>query len=110
VREKKPVFVSPEEAAKEKAAAGENLALEHIAELAPGQARLARAQAIKAEETSLSRVTTVQLNLQLRDLEVECPSKSIKGTLVDCSNRRPNKTQIRGYPIVACPKQMFSQT
>lgn len=38
------VLVSPEAAAAEKAAAGEGLAVEHIAELAPGQARKARAR------------------------------------------------------------------
>ncbi|MGK3761511.1 MAG: formamidopyrimidine-DNA glycosylase [Bacillariaceae sp.] len=37
-----PAFISPEDAALEKAQAGENLAIEHIAELAPGQARKAR--------------------------------------------------------------------
>ena len=37
-----PAFVSPEDAALEKAQAGENLAIEHIAELAPSQARKAR--------------------------------------------------------------------
>ncbi len=41
---KKAIFISSEDAAAEKAAAGENLAVEHIAELAPGQARRARAR------------------------------------------------------------------
>ena len=36
----------PEDAALEKARAGESLAVEHIAELAPGQARTARARAL----------------------------------------------------------------
>ena len=40
---KKDIFVSSEAAAAEKAVAGESLAVEHIAELAPGQARKARA-------------------------------------------------------------------
>ena len=40
---KKDIFVSSEAAAAEKAGAGESLAVEHIAELAPGQARKARA-------------------------------------------------------------------
>ena len=41
-----PKIVSPEDAALEKARAGENLAVEHIAELAPGQARRARARVL----------------------------------------------------------------
>lgn len=52
---KEPKFVLPEDAAAEKAAAGESLAVEHIAELAPAQARKARAHAvvrvIKEEES-----------------------------------------------------------
>ncbi len=44
--ETKPVFVSPEAAAAEKAAAGESLAVEHIAELAPAQARRARSRVL----------------------------------------------------------------
>jgi formamidopyrimidine-DNA glycosylase len=43
---KSKVFISPESAAAEKAAAGESLAVEHIAELAPGQARKARSLVI----------------------------------------------------------------
>jgi formamidopyrimidine-DNA glycosylase len=39
------LLVSPEAAAADKAAAGESLAVEHVAELAPGQARMARARA-----------------------------------------------------------------
>jgi hypothetical protein len=46
-KERKPAaFVSPEDAASEKARAGESLAVEHIAELAPGQARNARARVL----------------------------------------------------------------
>ncbi len=44
---KRDIFVSSEAAAAEKAAAGESLAVEHIAELAPGQARKARAMRSK---------------------------------------------------------------
>ena len=42
----KPALVSPEAAAAEKAAAGESLAVEHVAELAPAQARKARARVL----------------------------------------------------------------
>lgn len=42
INEEKPAFVSPEEAAREKARSGESLAVEHIAELGPLQARKAR--------------------------------------------------------------------
>merc|ERR1711865_1069422 len=45
-------IVSSETAALEKALAGENLAVEHIAELAPAQARAARANATAAVATS----------------------------------------------------------
>jgi len=41
---RRAIFVSSENAAAEKAAAGESLAVEHIAELAPGQARKARSR------------------------------------------------------------------
>ena len=41
---RRAIFVSSESAAAEKAAAGESLAVEHIAELAPGQARKARSR------------------------------------------------------------------
>lgn len=44
---KKPAIVSPEAAALEKAAAGESLAVEHIAELAPGQARKVRSRILE---------------------------------------------------------------
>jgi formamidopyrimidine-DNA glycosylase len=44
--EKKPAFVSPEDAAREKARSGENLAVEHIAELGPLQARKARSRVL----------------------------------------------------------------
>lgn len=47
MEETKPVFVSPEAAAAEKAAAGESLAVEHIAELAPRQARRARSRVLE---------------------------------------------------------------
>lgn len=50
-RDPAPVFVSSEEAAVEKAMAGESLAVEHIAELGPGQAREARARAQSGSTT-----------------------------------------------------------
>lgn len=46
------LFVSPEDAAAEKAKAGENLAVEHIAELASGQARKARARAAQGKSNA----------------------------------------------------------
>lgn len=51
-RDQKPAFVSPEAAAAEKAAAGESLAVEHIAELAPAQARSARSRVLTFQNTS----------------------------------------------------------
>lgn len=50
-RDPAPVFVSSEDAAVEKAMAGESLAVEHIAELGPGQAREARARAQSGSTT-----------------------------------------------------------
>jgi hypothetical protein len=44
--QKPAAFVTPEAAASEKAASGESLAVEHVAELAPGQARKARLRAL----------------------------------------------------------------
>ena len=57
---KKAIFVSSEDAAAEKAAAGESLAVEHIAELAPGQARRARA---RKQATAASKRKTVAPDL-----------------------------------------------
>lgn len=48
-------FVSSEMVAAEKAAAGESLAVEHVAELAPGQARHARARGSSSPKTSNDR-------------------------------------------------------
>jgi len=56
------VLVSPESAAAEKAAAGESLAVEHVADLAPGQQRKARARALKMETSG--DVTTRRSNGQ----------------------------------------------
>ncbi|CAJ1949498.1 unnamed protein product [Cylindrotheca closterium] len=55
-----PAFVSPEDAALEKARAGENLAVEHIAELGPGQARMARSRVLfpkGGDEVASTRTT-----------------------------------------------------
>jgi formamidopyrimidine-DNA glycosylase len=49
----KPALVSPEAAAAEKAAAGESLAVEHVAELAPGQALKARACVLKFTDEAM---------------------------------------------------------
>ena len=51
------MVVSPEEAAMEKAMAGESLAVEHIAELAPGQAREARTRASKRKRNNVAPFT-----------------------------------------------------
>lgn len=52
-------FLSPEDAAAEKVSAGESLAVEHIAELAPQQARKARSQVnIKAESKRVLSMPT----------------------------------------------------
>jgi formamidopyrimidine-DNA glycosylase len=83
-RETKPSFVSPEAAAAEKAAAGESLAVEHIAELGPSQARIARAsRVLKFDENNPSKSTVAQLKQELRNLCVEFPSKATKSVLVD---------------------------
>jgi hypothetical protein len=54
------LLVSSKEAAAEKAAAGESLAVEHIAELAPGQARRARAASKRGVNKELSDETRIK--------------------------------------------------
>ena len=83
---KNRVFVSPEEAAAEKAVAGESLAVEHIAELAPGQARRARAlfpKGIIKQENDLTKLTVVKLKEALRDKAVSFSSNTKKSDLID---------------------------
>ena len=87
---KKPNFVSSEDAAKEKALAGESLAVEHIAELAPGQARKARSKTVKAEEAEASsaskpvkELTVVQLKEKLSRSGIDIPSKARKARLLE---------------------------
>merc|ERR1711865_448479 len=101
-------IVSSEKAALEKALAGENLAVEHIAELAPAQARAARAKAAanaiaavatseKAETSSTietnddedrrrriaQRMTVPELKTELTTRKVPFLSKAKKATLID---------------------------
>merc|ERR1711865_1207695 len=99
-------IVSSEKAALEKALAGENLAVEHIAELAPAQARAARAQATanaavarreKSETSSTiktkdeeerrrsiaQRMTVPELKTELTTRKVNFLSKAKKATLID---------------------------
>lgn len=54
---RRAVFISSENAAAEKAEAGESLAVEHIAELAPGQARKARARGSKKKNSRKEKQT-----------------------------------------------------
>ena len=74
-------FVSPEDAAAEKAAAGESLAVEHIAELAPNQARNARARV--DQSVPLGKQTVAQLKQELIKRAVEVPAKATKAMLFD---------------------------
>merc|ERR1711865_390043 len=97
-------IVSSETAALEKAPAGENLAVEHIAELAPAQARAARANATAAVATSekaemsstietkddekrrrsiAQRMTIPELKTELTTRKVPFLSKAKKATLID---------------------------
>jgi len=79
-------FLSPEEAAAEKAVAGENLAVEHIAELAPGQARSARARISKGmikQEHDLTKLTVAKLKETLRDRAVSFSSNTKKSDLIE---------------------------
>jgi formamidopyrimidine-DNA glycosylase len=87
-------FLSPEEAAAEKAAAGESLAVEHIAELAPGQARAARARllskGIKQEpEHDLTKLTVVKLKEALRLQAISFPSGAKKSDLIKLMQTAP---------------------
>merc|ERR1719491_2645711 len=100
------VLVSAEHAAMEKASAGENLAVEHIAELAPAQARKARAKAtatvgVTTRETvetaaidtnddeddrmrrAQRRRTVKELKQELQNRNVTFLSKAKKATLID---------------------------
>jgi len=98
------VLVSAEHAAMEKASAGENLAVEHIAELAPAQARKARAKATDtaggatretvdtaAIDTNdeddrmriAQRYTVKELKQELKNRNVTFLSKAKKATLID---------------------------
>jgi len=98
------VLVSAEHAAMEKASAGENLAVEHIAELAPAQARKARAKAtatagVTTRETvetaaidtkdeddrmrRAQRYTVKELKQELKNRNVTFLSKAKKATLID---------------------------
>jgi formamidopyrimidine-DNA glycosylase len=61
-KRKMPLFVSPESAAAEKAAAGESLAVEHIAELAPDQQRKARARVENNASTSSRKSKRLKKN------------------------------------------------
>jgi formamidopyrimidine-DNA glycosylase len=84
-------FLSSEEAAYEKAGAGESLAVEHIAELAPGQARKARAriaEAIKQEqgikqEHDLTKLTVAKLKEALRDRAISFSAGTKKSDLIE---------------------------
>lgn len=74
------LFVSSETAAAEKAAAGENMAVEHIAELAPGQARRARARVSKNTNTNekLAKMNIVSSDIMIdasRDTKTISPRK-----------------------------------
>jgi len=65
LNDKAVTIVSSEAAAVEKAQANESLAVEHIAELAPGQARKARAKAaqvLASENTNIATVVTSVVN------------------------------------------------
>ena len=79
-----PAFVSPEDAALEKAQAGENLAIEHIAELASGQARKARAIVeTRLIESGPDRLTVKEIKSELTTLGVDFSSKAKKAELVE---------------------------
>jgi formamidopyrimidine-DNA glycosylase len=110
--EVKSEIVSSESAAMEKAAAGESLAVEHIAELAPGQARKARSQFVKSEPSASNPVkqsTVAQLKEKLRELGVEFPAKSTKSKLLELLQVfELKKTDTTGsddqvYPEVSSP-------
>jgi hypothetical protein len=92
---KKLAFVSPEEAAAEKAVAGESLAVEHIAELAPGQARRARARISKGikQEHDLTKLTVSKLKEALRHQAVSFSADTKKSDLIELL-----QTALQGIP------------
>lgn len=81
----KLAFLSPEEAAAEKAVAGESLAVEHIAELAPGQARKARARIAEGikRDHDLTQLTVAKLKEALRLKAVSFSSGAKKSDLIN---------------------------
>merc|ERR1712232_998437 len=62
------LFVSSERAAAEKALAGESLAVEHIAELAPGQARNARRRAKSCANAAAAAASFSNIALTVKEL------------------------------------------
>jgi len=94
---RKSLFISSEKAAVEKALAGESLAVEHIAELAPEQARRARSKVVVVKnENNSSKLTVPQIKEQLRILGVKFPSKGKKMILLELlnDNKQINKQTI----------------
>jgi formamidopyrimidine-DNA glycosylase len=86
-------FLSPEEAAAEKAAAGESLAVEHIAELAPGQARAIRARLSKGikheQDDDLTKLTVAKLKEALRLQGISFSSGAKKADLIQLLQAAP---------------------
>lgn len=98
---KSDAIVSSQDAATEKAMAGESLAVEHIAELAPSQARLVRAKAKKTKQEkkaenckghlperrntveTISTLTVRELKLRLSNLGFKAPTRALKKELVE---------------------------
>jgi formamidopyrimidine-DNA glycosylase len=88
--ERKPAFISSEDAAAEKATAGESLAVEHLAELAPSQARAVRVRVNKEtlafggdRGLDPAKMTVVQLKQVLHKHNVAYPSKAVKAVLIN---------------------------
>ena len=77
---------SSEDAAAEKAGAGESLAVEHIAELAPGQARRARARVVRKREAcsmdEIKNMSAGALRDKLTCRGIAIPTKAKKAELM----------------------------
>ncbi|KAL3930786.1 MAG: hypothetical protein SGBAC_011611 [Bacillariaceae sp.] len=102
-----PVLVSSEDAALEKAQAGENLAVEHIAELGPSQARRARSRGSSTASTNTHSPTTMKvkdIKDELTRLGVHIPSKVKKAELMGLLQEALKKDDEETTPAVVSPK------
>jgi hypothetical protein len=98
-------LISSEDAALEKALAGENLAVEHIAKLGPSQARRARSQGSSTPSTTprSPNMKAKEIKDELTRLGVQMPPKAKKAELLDLL-QKASKEENKETPAVVSPK------